>query len=174
MAQYRRAKYSKSKSIEKKEVAVLEGLFNDANILTELTRGDDDFPTIDGYLHLLNKKREIIGQMLQVQIKPVRYKTNGMTVSTCKMELLAHAYESSTPVLVIGVDIGKRVAYWSYLSPESVKDALHNSDAKKTTPVNFPKRNLIKKGDSRYVDEWRRPPPSERVQRQNHRHTCPQ
>ena len=156
MAKFRRPRYSKSKSAEKKEIAVLQGLFNDADILTDLTRGDDDFPAIDGYLHLLNKKRETIGQMLQVQIKPARYKKGGLPVCQAKMELLAHAYESSTPVLVLGVDVDKHLAYWVYLSPESVKDALGSAGNQKTTTINFAKKNVIKKNGPDYADEWRR------------------
>lgn len=156
MMHFKRPKYSKNKSIEKREISVLEGLLNEADLATKFTAGDDDFPAIDGYIHLLNKKRELIGQMLQVQIKPVRYTKGGIPSSTGKMELLAHAYESSTPVLVIGIDMKKGVAYWAYLSPELVKSILEGLGGKKTTQIIFPKKNLVSKGNTEYADEWKR------------------
>ncbi|MDO8430452.1 MAG: DUF4365 domain-containing protein, partial [Candidatus Taylorbacteria bacterium] len=138
------------------ELGILEEILNEADLLTDLTRGDDSFPAIDGYLHLLNKKREMIGQMLQVQVKSVRYKKGGIPVASCKMELFAHAYESSTPVVMLGVDSSKRTAYWAYLSPESVKGVLDAASGKKTTTILLPKKNIIKKDGPDYVSEWRR------------------
>ncbi len=156
MAKFKRTKYSKSKSIEKQELGVLEKLFNDSNLLTKLTGGDDDFPAIDGYLHLLNKEREMTGHTLHVQVKPVKYKTKGAPFSICKSELLAYAYESSTPVLLIGVDKDKEIGYWAYLSPELSANFFNQPDDKKTSSITFNSRNIIKKDGPNYVEEWRR------------------
>lgn len=151
----KRPKHSKTKSTEKELLSTLEGILSSAGILTKITGGDDDFPTIDGYLHLLNEKREMIGQMMQVQVKPVRYKKDGSGTATCKIELFTHAYESSTPVLLIGVDKDNSVAYWTYLAPESVKSTLETATTK-TITVNFAKNHAIKKGNNEYMEEWYR------------------
>lgn len=55
----RMAKYSRAKRIEKQEVGILETLLNAHPLLTQLTKGDDDFPLIDGYIHLLKEQDEV-------------------------------------------------------------------------------------------------------------------
>lgn len=156
MAVFKRSKYSKSKSTEKQELGILEKLLNEADLLTKITGGDDDFPAIDGYLHLLNAKRELTGQTLHVQIKPIKYKSGGIPFSICKSELLAYAYESSTPVLLIGVDGNKEIAYWKYLAPELAAVFFQEQNNKKSTSISFAPQDVIKKNGPNYVKEWHR------------------
>ncbi|MFZ2205454.1 MAG: hypothetical protein WAV23_02600 [Minisyncoccia bacterium] len=153
----RKAKYSKSKSIEKKENAVLEILLNDS-VISQITGGDDDFPNIDGYFHLLTDSREMSGLSLQVQVKPLLYTKNGKPFTTCKPTLLAHAHDSSTPVLLIGVDPNKNLAYWAYLSPEFINNYLAEKEQipSHTISIYFIEKNKITQTEKNYPKEWKK------------------
>src|ERR1035437_2295100 len=152
-----KTKYINNKSIEKRENAVLEILLNDS-VLTQMTGGDDDFPNTDGYFHLLTESREVSGQLLQIQVKALSYTKKGEPYSTCKPTLLAHAHDSSTPVLLIGVDVKNNTAYWSYLSPEFVNEYIsqRKNIPEKTITIHFPKKNKIEATDSKYTEVWKK------------------
>src|SRR3989344_6721324 len=115
------AKHTRAKRKEKQEIAVLNLLLNSNPLRTELTGGEDDVPLIDGYVHLLGEQDEVGGNMLKVQVKPLKANKDGTFSATCSTDLLSHAHSSSLPVLLIAVDVESQTAYWMYLSPESVK-----------------------------------------------------
>lgn len=152
------AKYSSSKRKEKREVGVLEDILNTNPLLTQLTRGDDDFPLIDGYVHLLGAEEAVGGNMLKVQVKPLKTAKSGGVSASCGIDLLSHAVDSSVPLLLIGVDPDARIAYWAYLSPESTKISLEKQRAagKKSATVHFHKNNVIKMGVDAYITEWKK------------------
>lgn len=153
----KKAKYSKNKSKEKDTIATLTLLLKGADVLAQITGGDDDFPNIDGYFYLLNKERDVTGQMLQVQIKPLSYNKDRTKVSArCRTTLLAHAQGAANPVLIIGVDPENNTAYWSYLSPEFVNRYQEEEGSDKlTTTIYFPSKNKIEVGKNDYVKQWR-------------------
>lgn len=152
------AKYSRAKRQEKREIGVLENLLNSNPLVTQLTRGDDDFPLIDGYIHLLSDAEEIDGNMLKVQVKPLKANKDGSFSATCSVDLLSHAHSSSVPVLLIAVDADNQTARWTYLSPESVKTLYEQQAAagKKTATLRLHKGHTIKEGANTYVSEWKR------------------
>ncbi|TSC70658.1 MAG: hypothetical protein CEO12_238 [Parcubacteria group bacterium Gr01-1014_46] len=152
------AKYSRAKRTEKQEIGVLETLLNAHPLLTQLTKGDDDFPLIDGYVHLLGEQDEVGGNMLKVQIKPLKTNKDGSLSATCSTDLLSHAHGSSIPVFLIAVNPDEQVAYWMYLAPESVKTQYEAqvSAGKKTITFRLNKNHTIKKGAAAYVAEWKR------------------
>src|SRR3989344_3150600 len=152
------AKHIRAKRIEKQELAVLSLLLNDNPLRTELTGGEDDVPLIDGYVHLLSEQEEVGGHMLKVQVKPLKKNKNGTLSVTCSTDLLSHAHSSSLPVLLIAVDVESQTAYWTYLSPESVKLLYEAQVAsgKKTATLRLHKNHIIQKGVDAYVSEWKR------------------
>ncbi len=152
------AQYSRAKRIEKQEVGILETLLNAHPLLTQLTKGDDDFPLIDGYIHLLGEQDEVGGNMLKVQVKPLKTNKDGTLSATCSIDLLSHAHGSSIPLLLIAVNIEGQTAYWSYLAPEAVK-IQHEAQVamgKKTITLRLNKNHVIKKGVDAYIAEWKR------------------
>lgn len=151
-------KYSRNKRIEKQEVGVLEMLLNAHPLLTQLTKGDDDFPLIDGYVHLLGEQDEVGGNMLKVQVKSLKTNKGGSLSVTCATDLLSHAHSSSIPVLLIAVNPEEQLAYWTYLAPEVVKVQYEAQDAagKKTITLRLNKNQAIKKGADKYIAEWKR------------------
>lgn len=152
------AKHSRAKRTEKQEIAVLNLLLNNNPLRTELTAGEDDVPLIDGYIHLLEKQDEVGGNMLKVQIKPLKLNKGGTFSATCSTDLLAHAHSSSLPVLLIAVNVESQIAYWTYLSPESVKPLYQAQVAtgKETITLRLNKNHIIQKGVDAYVAEWKR------------------
>ncbi len=152
------AKYSRAKRIEKQEVGILETLLNAHPLLTQLTKGDDDFPLIDGYVHLLKEQDEVDGNMLKVQVKPLKINKDGTLSATCSTDLLSHAHGSSIPVLLVAVNPDEQIAYWMYLAPEAVKTQYEAQIAagKKTITFRLNKSNVIKKGTDKYIAEWKR------------------
>ncbi len=152
------AKYTRAKRIEKQEVGILETLLNAHPLLTQLTKGDDDFPLIDGYIHLLGEQDEVGGNMLKVQVKPLKTNKDGTLSATCSTDLLSHAHSSSIPLLLIAVNPEEQIAYWMYLAPEAVKIQYEAQVAagKKTATLRLNKNHVIKKGVDAYVAEWRR------------------
>ncbi|QQR77130.1 MAG: DUF4365 domain-containing protein [Candidatus Moraniibacteriota bacterium] len=151
-------KHSRAKRIEKQEIAVLNLLFNSNSLRTELTGGEDDVPLIDGYVHLLGEQDEVSGNMLKVQIKPLKVNKDGTFSATCSTDLLSHAHSSSLPVILIAVNIEEQLAYWTYLSPESMKPLYKSQVAagRKTATLRLHKNHVIKKGIDTYVSEWKR------------------
>lgn len=152
------AKYSRAKRIEKQEVGILETLLNAHPLITQLTKGDDDFPLIDGYVHLLKEQDEVDGNMLKVQVKPLKTNKGGTLSATCSTDLLSHAHGSSIPVLLIAVNPDDQIAYWMYLAPEAVKTQyeVQTAAGKKTITFRLNKNNVIKKGADKYITEWKR------------------
>jgi hypothetical protein len=53
-------------------MAVLELHLNNHQLRTEFSGGEDDVPLIDGYIHLLDEQDGVGGNMLKVQIKPLK------------------------------------------------------------------------------------------------------
>src|SRR3989344_34323 len=136
------AKHTRAKRKEKQEIAVLNLLLNSNPLRTELTGGEDDVPLIDGYVHLLGEQDEVGGNMLKVQVKPLKTNKGGSFSATWNVDLLSHAHSSSLPVLMISVDVEKQTAYWTYLSPESVKPLYETQVAagKKSVTIRFQDR----------------------------------
>jgi hypothetical protein len=151
-------KYSSKKRSEKIAIATLETLLSSTPLLTQLTAGDDDFPDIDGYVHLLTEKEETTGHMVKIQVKALKKNKDDSFSITCDSDLLEHAYTSSVPVLLIAVDSENQNAYWIYLSPESVKGLLEEMTVKGVRSHTFRaiKHNVIKKGSDSHIQEWKR------------------
>lgn len=139
----KKAKYHKNKGIEITENGVLMQLLGEA-VSLQITGGNDDFPNIDGYIHLLEEDRSMSGQFLQIQIKPLLSSKKGV-FSTCGPSLLAHSRDTNSPVLLIGVDIKDSTAYWRYLSPEFVDAYVEETPSipKETITLYFEKKNKI-------------------------------
>ena len=157
----KRAKYSKNRGIEKNTFAILESILSEKFVATQFTGGDDCFPNIDGYIHILNANgnEEMMGQTLMTQVKTVGYKgKNNTPYITCRPGLLAYALDSLNPILVIGVDIDERVAYWLYLSPESVNRYRNEREKipEETITLDIPKKNVLKEGKGDCAKEWKR------------------
>ncbi len=150
------AKHPLSKHKEKQEISTLQKILS-PKILTDLTKGDDDFPNIDGWLHLLREDRHTTGLVLQVQIKPLKYNSKGNTSTTCGTALLPYALNSNAPILLIGVDSEKEEASWVYLSPEASASFLeqYNKAPQDTFTIHFPPKQKIKKDDDGYYSQWK-------------------
>lgn len=149
----KKAKYSKNKRKEKESLYVLDHLLP-ASVASQFTGGDDNFPLIDGYLHLLGEDSEMSGKTLQIQVKQLSHAKKGI-YSTCKPTLFAHAQDSTVPVLLIGVDVSKSEAYWRYLSPEFINEYINDRSTipKDTVTVYFSKSNKIT-ADDKCSAEW--------------------
>lgn len=152
----KKAIFPKSQSTENQENAALTKILGDT-VLPQITGGSDNFPNIDGYIHLLEENRAVSGQSLQIQIKPLLTNQTG-PYATCRPTLLAHAQDSTAPVLLIGVNPKDDTAYWIYLSPEYVNDYVDGKESvpEETVTVYFPKKNKIKVGDTEFAKDWKK------------------
>ncbi len=150
-----KATYIENEDKEKRELNTL-GLLLSSRLRNALTPGDDKVPNIDGYLEILDGERAITGQKIDVQVKPLRFRKNGQPYSTCDIKLLGYAQEANVPLLLIGVDANKNVAYWQYLGKEFIDDLLKGRETlPQSIDIPFHAQNKIEKGKDDYVDKWK-------------------
>lgn len=111
----------------------------------------DTYPNIDGYLELLDMEKNPCGK-LEAQVKTLNLtKTKGKVsyafknykfLTYCKIDRIL-------PVLLICVDIKKRVAYWEHITP-------HYVDKLAGKTVVFSKENVISLENTDYYPHWLR------------------
>lgn len=132
---------------ENVSIGVLKILLNTYGLKERLTQGYDNFPGIDGYIHLPDSGGQSTGQIIQVQVKTLIRRKSGKVCSQFHPSLLDYSLKSTTPVLLIGVDNEAQEAYWLYLSPEYVNYYLENKKPlpKETVTFNFDHKNLLTK-----------------------------
>lgn len=136
---------------ENRAITILLGLLNEARIKAEFQRRDKR-PNTDGYIDLVDDKGYSVGQ-LDVQIRTLSGNNLKARSYPCEPGLLGYCYHgASRQVLLIGVDITGRQAFWAHLSREYISQ-LQKSPSSATVSVKFPPENTISRDES-YIEKW--------------------
>lgn len=142
---------STSRNTEEPEtlaVITLEYLLDHKKVRTDIKR-NDKHRDIDGYLELLDEFRNTQGK-LEVQVKKL---PNGKRKIQCPLKLFSYSERMLYPVLLIGVDIEQKKAYWVHVGEDLIASSTIRS-GQKTKVVNFPIENVIDGKNTKYVSEW--------------------
>lgn len=147
----RPAPYPASDTSESKSITILKSLLNEELVKAEF-QARDKRPNTDGYVDLVDRDGISLGQ-LDVQIKTLSGSNLKARSYPCKEGLLGYCVNgASRQVLLIGVDISGRQAFWLHLSREYIKGLSKKSSAK-TISVKFPTENVISRDES-YIERW--------------------
>lgn len=109
----------------------------------------DKYPNIDGIFEMASPIGDPENWIL-AQVKPINSGKkvishtfdNDLFIEYCKQE-------HGMPVFFIGVDLDNEVAYWCEVPPEYAMSL-------KGLTIQIPKENIIRLGETKYIDEWRK------------------
>jgi len=110
----------------------------------------DKYPNIDGHLELVDENRSPIGK-LEVQIK--KLPSQGSKLQ-CPFSLFSYSEVTCNPVLLVGVDIDQKRAYWIHLTKDLIAGT-PVSNGQKTLVISFPSENVVSADNDLYVEEWK-------------------
>ena len=110
----------------------------------------DKYPNIDGYVEIVDEFRAPIAK-LEVQIKKL---PNEETKIQCPLSLLSYSEKTCNPVLLIGVDIEQKKAYWVQVEKDLIAKSISASD-QETKVISFPVDNVLDGKNTRYISEWK-------------------
>jgi hypothetical protein len=110
----------------------------------------DKYPNIDGYIELVDELLTPLGK-LEVQIR--KLPDNQQRIQ-CPLSLFAFSKRTCNPVLLIGVDITQKKAYWVHVS-NNLLDKAVNENEQKTKVVSFSDGNVLDGKDTKYIVEWK-------------------
>lgn len=145
------APYPKSNIPETKAISTFNNIV-DENVKTDI-KNMDKVPNYDGLLEIVDIDQTSIGHFF-VQIKKLPDKNSKHPKYQSKIAFLAFCESTILPILHIVVDIKNEVAYWRLIDTNFLKTLKIKENAKSVN-VDFPKENIIKKGNSDYLEEWK-------------------
>lgn len=145
------APYPKSNIPETKAISTFNNIV-DENVKTDI-KNMDKVPNYDGLLEIVDIDQTPIGHFF-VQIKKLPDKNSKHPKYQSKIAFLAFCESTILPILHIVVDIKNEVAYWRLIDTNFLKTLKIKENAKSVN-VDFPKENIIKKGNSDYLEEWK-------------------
>jgi len=146
------APYPKSNIYETKAIITFNNIV-DENVKTHDIKSMDKIPNYDGLIDITDVDQTPIGQFL-VQIKKLPDKNLKNPKYQSKIEFLAFCEKSILPILLIVVDIKNEVAYWRLIDINFLK-TLKIKHGAKSVNVDLHKENIIKEGNSDYLEEWK-------------------
>jgi len=111
----------------------------------------DKYPNIDGYVELVDEFRVPIGK-LEVQIKKLSHDEQKIQ---CPVSLFSYSETTCNPVLLIGVDIKQKKAYWVHVKKDLISESIAVSN-QKTKVISFPVNNILDGKDTKYIMEWKK------------------
>lgn len=138
--------YSITDEQETLAVDTFKNLVDHARVKLDI-KERDKIPNIDGYIEIIDEFRSPIAK-LEVQIKKL---PDDERKIQCPVSLLNYSNITSLPVLLIGVDINQKKAYWVH-----VKESLFGSlgTSQKTKVIDFSSQNVLDGKNTKYITEW--------------------
>jgi len=145
------ARYPPKTAEEKLAIDTLNALIDPKLVFLD-TKTLSTIPNIDGYADILDEDGRPIGK-LEVQVKKLPDDCDSSPKLQIPLTLFGYA-DSSTlnPVLLIGVDVKHRRAYWFPIA-DLVLDQ-EQLDAQKTITIAFSVSRVIDGKDTRYAQAW--------------------
>ena len=129
--------YSPTDGVENLAVSTFSTLIDNEKVKLDI-KTRDKIPNIDGYLELVDEKYHPIGKF-EIQVK--KLPKNNINIKI-KILFLSYCKESILPVILVGVDIDNKKAYWLYIDEDFIKQIKIKSGQKSKT-IHFQKENLI-------------------------------
>jgi len=112
----------------------------------------DKVPNTDGTVEIVSKTQIPIGK-LEIQIKALEEKNYLTPKYQCELDFLSYCENSILPVILIVVNIKKKVAYWHHIDEATLKDLMERRK-KNSVNLNFSDQNIIRKSSNKYIREW--------------------
>lgn len=149
------APYSPTSEQEFIEMTVLRTLLLPNQIRPHLSE-QDKTPNIDGYLDLIDENSIPIGK-LEVQVKKLPDEFEEKPKFPSPTSLIVYARDSTTsPVLLICVDIHNAKAYWCSMDHFFVEKYLDKiKSGQQTIMIHFPVENCLDGKNVTYLDYWK-------------------
>lgn len=114
----------------------------------------DKFPNTDGECSITDKEQYPIGKV-EIQIKTLPNSELESPKYQCDLPFLSHCETSLLPVILISVNAKSELAYWLHLD-RSILEDLGKKIKGKSIAVHIPKKNLITRENTEYIEEWTR------------------
>lgn len=142
------APYPPTAPREIEAITIFESLIVSDQVIPDLRRLDK-VPNIDGNIDIIDLEHRPIGR-LEAQVKklPDDYGTE----PKLQVPISLYGYASRTtnnPVLLVGVDVHKKQAYWFHVPADTDKKF-----QQETITIKFSLMQVIDGKDRRYVNEW--------------------
>jgi len=134
---------------ENESVSIFDNLIDKKRIKSFINTRDK-IPNYDGKIELVDVEEKNIG-FLFVQVKalketqPPKYSISTSFIGFC--------LKTNVPVLLIGVDIDNKKAYWIHIDHNYIS-TLKFKKKQKSKTINFPLYNLINGKDKKYIKKW--------------------
>ncbi len=114
----------------------------------------DKYPNIDGYIEIVDEERRVIGK-LEAQVKKLPDNCGTSPKLPCPISLFDYARITTNPVLLIGVDVNQKKAYWAPITEDLIRDKEIRKE-QQTITISFHLGRAVNDKDTRYVIEWLR------------------
>ena len=109
----------------------------------------DKVPNIDGDVDIIDVEHRPIGK-LEVQVKKLPDDYGSDPKLQIPLSLFGYAAKTTNnPVLLVGVDIDQKKAYWFHVPADA-----NQRRGQETTTVKFSLTQVIDGKDTRYINEW--------------------
>ena len=143
------APYSPTDGAENLAVATFVTLLDNEKVKADI-KTRDKFPNIDGYLELVDETLQPIGK-IETQVRKLPKTDPKISVKTT---FFSYCEESCLPVILVGVDIKNKKAYWLYINKNFTRE-LKIGEGQKSKIVHFPKENNIDGQNTEYILLWK-------------------
>jgi len=142
------APYSPTTTQEIEAIDTFRSLIDHDHVILDI-RQQDKVPNIDGNVDIINAEHRPIGK-LEVQVKKLPDDYGSDPKLQIPLSLFGYAAKTTNnPVLLVGVDINQKRAYWFHVPADA-----NQRREQKTTTVKFPLTQVIDGKDTRYINEW--------------------
>ena len=143
------APYSPTDGAENLAVATFVTLLDNEKVKADI-KTRDKFPNIDGYLELVDETLQPIGK-IETQVRKLPKTDPKISVKTT---FFSYCEESCLPVILVGVDIKNKKAYWLYINKNFTRE-LKIGEGQKSKIVHFPKEHNIDGQNTEYILLWK-------------------
>lgn len=148
MKTHRAAPYSTTDEPETLAIDILRNLVDHKRVKLDI-KERDKYPNIDGYVELVDESRIPIAK-LEVQIRKL---PNDERKIQCPVTLLSYSEIACLPVLLIGVDVKRKIARWVHLKKDLIAESTIGIN-QKTKLISFPVNNFVDGKALNYITEW--------------------
>ena len=143
------AKHSTTSFYDGAAINMLKFILNKHGLVKPDLKEGDTSPNHDGYLEVVDENGYPQGTLL-AQVKTLNQKQIKRKISHRFKDQKFLSFCSATrenPILFIGVDLIKNVAYWEEITPQYVKEL-------KNQTIYLPEQNIISEGNNNYYKYW--------------------
>ena len=142
------APYSPTATREIEAIDTFSSLLDHDHVISDI-RKLDKIPDIDGHVDIIDADLRPIGK-LEVQVKKLPDDYGSDPKLQTPLSLFGYATTATNnPVLLVGVDIDQKKAYWFHVPTDTSQRR-----GQETITVKFPLTQLIDGKDTKYITQW--------------------